>query len=281
MKTRFLLFLLFLSLAVPTGFGATLIFSGTAPSPTSDTISNFVGATFDAANIGGSGINADGGANNGGANDGTTYVSYNRPAQGQTFTTGTNPGGYTISSITVQAAGYTNNTATGSNTTAYSLANTSSTFRVRVGRLSGTTFIPYDVEYAASGSKDNPGVGSSANGSGVFLTFALKAPIVLQPNTVYAFDIGSSGDYFEMLGISTAAAGGTSPYSAGSAYISGSNGVPGGTITSEPGDRVFQVNLAAYTPPTPTPGAFSHPGLLNTEADFERMRTQVALGQEP
>ena len=273
--------LLMLLLSVASGFGATLTFGTSMPAGTSDTISSAVGAAFDAANIGGSNINADGGANNGAANDSTTYVSYNRPAQGQTFTTGTNAGGYTITSITVQAAGYTNNTATGSNVSAYSLGSTSSTFRVRVGKVSGSTLIPYDVEYAASGGKDNPGTGSSANGSGVYLTFTLKAPIVLQPNTVYAFDLGSSADYFEMLGISTAGAGGTSPYAAGTAYTSGSNGVPGGTITPQAGDRVFQVALAAYTPPTPTPGAFSHPGLLNTEADYERMRAQVALGQEP
>ena len=274
-----LLFTLILS--APGGFGATLTFGTSMPTAASDAVSSSVGAAFDAANIGGSNVNADGGANNGGANDSTTCVSYNRPAQGQTFTTGANAGGYTISSITVQAAGYTNNIASGSNVSAYSLASTSSTFRVRVGKVSGSTFIPYDVEYATSGGKDNPGTGSSVNGSCVYLNFALKAPIVLQPNTVYAFDIGSSADYFEMLGISTAAAGGTLPYTAGSAYTSGSNGVPGGTITPQAGDRVFQVNLTAYTPPTPTPGAFTHPGLLNTEADFERMRTQVALGQEP
>src|SRR5579862_9411424 len=221
MILRLKLLLLTFIVAAPGAFAATLTFSGTAPSPTSDAISNFVGAAFDAGNLGGSGTNANGGANNGTANDGTTYVANNQPAQGQTFTTGTNPGGYTITSITVQAAGYTNNIATGANVTAYSLASTSSTFRVRVGRLSGTTFIPYDVEYAASGGAGNPGVGSSANGSGVFLTFTLKAPFVLQPNTVYAFDLGTTGDYFEMLGISTAAAGGTSPYAAGTAYTSG------------------------------------------------------------
>src|SRR5579862_7277865 len=218
-KSRFLL--IWLILAAPAAFAATLTFGISAPAPAANAISNFVGAAFDADNIGGSGTNANGSPNNGAANDATTYVANNRPAQGQTFTTGTNPGGYTISSITVQAAGYTNNIATGSNDTAYSLASTSSTFVVRVGRLSGTTVIPYDVEYAASGGAGNPGVGSSANGSGVFLTFTLKAPFVLQPNTVYAFDLGTTGDYFEMLGISTAAAGGTSPYAAGTAYTSG------------------------------------------------------------
>ena len=270
-------------LVAPGVFGATLTFSTSAPTATANAISNFTGATFDADNVGGSGVNANGGANNGSANDATTYVSTSRPAQGQTFTTGTNPGGYTISSITVQAVGYSNNIASGANDTYYSLANTSSTFVVRVGQLNGTTIIPYDVEYAASGGSGNPGTGISADGSGLFLTFTLKAPFVLQPNTVYAFDIGTTGDYFEMLGISSAAiaATGTTAYTSGSAYISGINGALAATITPEAGERVFQVNLTAYTPPAPVAGAFLHPGLLNTAADFQRMRTNVALGIQP
>ena len=110
---------------------------------------------------------------------------------------------------------------------------------------------------------------------GVYLTFTFKAPFVLQPNTVYAFDIGTTGDYFEMLGIRDGASGGN-PYTAGTAYTSGANGVAAGAIATQTGDRVFQVNLTAYT--APAPGAFLHPGLLNTDADFERMRNNVALG---
>src|ERR1035437_3269581 len=126
MSSRFHLILLSLFLAAPGTFGATLTFGASAPSATADAISNFVGAAFDADNVGGSGVNANGSPNNGSANDGTTYVATDRPAQGQTFTTGTNPGGYTLSSITVRMQGYTNNTATGGNIGGYDLNDTTS-----------------------------------------------------------------------------------------------------------------------------------------------------------
>ena len=74
MKYRANLILLVLFLVAPGLFGATLTFSTSAPTATANAISNFVGATFDADNVGGSGVNANGGANNGAANDATTYV---------------------------------------------------------------------------------------------------------------------------------------------------------------------------------------------------------------
>ena len=120
-------------------------------------ISNWTAATFDADNVGGSGVNANGSPNNGAANDSTTYVTTDRPAQGQTFTTGSNADGYTLNAITVRMTGYTNNTASGYNVTYYDLNDTGSTFRIRVGRLSGATFIPLTQETAAAGGSDDNG----------------------------------------------------------------------------------------------------------------------------
>jgi fibronectin type 3 domain-containing protein len=257
---------------------AILSFSTSAPSAGAASISNWTGATFDADNVGGSGVNASGTPNNGPANDATTYVAGDRPAQGQTFTTGSNAGGYTLSAVTVRLPGYTNNVATGSAIGGYDLNDTSTILRLRVGRLSGSTFIPLSQETAAAGGSGNPGQGGTANGPGTYLTFTLKAPIVLSPNTTYAFDIGTNARYFELLGIRDAATGGN-PYSGGTAYTSGANGVATGTIATQAGERVFQVDLTNYTPPAA--GTFVHPGLLNTEADFERMRTNVALGVDP
>ena len=257
---------------------ATLTFGTSAPTGGAASISNWIGAAFDADNVGGSGVNANGSPNNGGANDGTTYVAGDRPAQGQTFTTGSHPGGYTLSAITVRMQGYTNNTASGGNIGGYDLNDTSSTFRLRVGRLGGATFIPLTQETAAAGGSGNPGQGAAANGPGTYLTFTLKAPIVLAPGTTYAFDLGTGGDYFEWLGIRDATTGGN-PYASGTAYTSGANGVAAGSITTQAGERVFHVDLAPHTPPAPD--VFVHPGLLNTEADFDFIRTKVALGEEP
>ena len=278
MKSRLLLIVFTLLLTVPGVFAATLTFGTSAPTATANAISNLTGATYDANNVGGSGANSNGGATTARPTMASPMWRA-RPAQGQTFTTGTNAGGYTLSSITVRMQGYTNNTASGSNIGDYSLSGTSSTFRVRVGRISGTTFIPYTIEYALSGGTGNPGTGGyrqrprhlpDLHAQGAVLFFSPTQSMVL---TLAPLQIISR------CSVSVTRPSGGNPYTAGTAYTSGSSGSGVGTITTQTGDRVFQVNLTAYTPPAA--GAFVHPGLLNTETDFERMRTNVALGVEP
>src|SRR5687767_328828 len=80
--------------AHPLSFSSTVSYSSSQPSASAASISNWTGAAFDAANIGGSGVNADGGTNNGLANDASTYVANNQPRQGQSYTTGSNANGY-------------------------------------------------------------------------------------------------------------------------------------------------------------------------------------------
>ena len=250
-------------------FNSTIDYLASQPSGGAPSIANWTGAAFDAANIGGSGVNADGGADNGTANDASTYVVDNGTAQGQTFTTGSNANGYEFTGVTVRMAGYTNNTATGSNVTSWNLNPTNGPIIVTVGKVSGTAHLPISQQNFMAGGTGHPGAGSSANGSGTYLNFNLPFVVHLDPNTTYSFDlsVARSGNTFELLGTSA------DPYASGTAFTRS-----GGTITPHSGDRVFQAHLtastAAYAP-------FTHPGALHTQADFDRMSAKVGASAQP
>jgi hypothetical protein len=260
----------------------TLTFSANPPTPDANSIYNWNGAAFDADNVGGSGTNANGSPNNGGANDAATYVASNQPAQGQTFLTGNATFGYELNSITVRVVGYTNNVATGNDNTFWNLGDTGSSFRIRVGKVNGTAFYPKVAEYATAGGSGNPGASNSANGPGTWLTFTFATPVRLDPNTLYGVDLGGGSGYFELLGIRDAAVGGN-PYTAGTAYTAGANGYGEFAVVPQAGERVFHLGLAAASGPVtpPAAGPIAHPGMLHTEADFERMRLKVAEGAQP
>ena len=106
MKLRLLLLLSLAFAGVlhahPITFNSTITYSAAQPPGGAASLTNWTGAAFDAANIGGSGVNADGGANNGVANDATTFVANNQPLQGQSVTTGSNANGYDVTSFTVK-----------------------------------------------------------------------------------------------------------------------------------------------------------------------------------
>jgi fibronectin type 3 domain-containing protein len=259
---------------------ATLTFNTAMPSDGTVVISNTTGAAFDADNVGGSGVNASGSPNNGAANDGTTYIASDRPAQGQTFTTGSNSGGYALNSITVRMQGYTNNIASGNSIGGYNLSSASNSIYVRVGQVDGTTLIPVICDIAYTGGSGNPGSGGTANGPGIYLTFTFAVPVILKPNTVYGFDLaGGNGPYCELLGIRNGATGGN-PYAGGTAYTSGASGWGNNTVTAQAGERVFRVAMTPYTATT-TNSTFVHPGLLHTQDDFDRMCNRVAHGADP
>ncbi|HHY83912.1 MAG TPA: hypothetical protein GYA07_00040 [Verrucomicrobia bacterium] len=251
-------------------------FSASPPRAGPNDVGNFVGASFDADNAGGSGINENGGPHNGTANDRFTCVAHGRPLQGQTFITGANPNGYDLVSFSVRVAGYSNNIATGDNGTAWDLDD-DAFFRIRIGEVrDGTNYFPLSHQYASVGGPGNPGQGRSANGPGVWMTFELDYPVRLDPNTLYGVDLGpvnGSSSHFEWLGIRDGATNGN-PFASGSAYISG----PGYfEIIPIEADRVFIAQLK----PAEAPFAFAHPGALHSEADFIRMSNKVAQAAQP
>jgi hypothetical protein len=256
--------------AHPLTFNSTVTYGSSPPAGGAASISNWSGAAFDAANIGGSGVNADGGANNGGANDASTYVANNQPRQGQSYTTGSHPNGYDLTAITARMAGYTNNTASGASQVAWDLHAHNGPVIVEIGKVDGTTFSTVLKQNFIMGGEGSPGAGSSVNGAGTYITFNLPSPVHLEPDTTYAFDftIGNgSGNYFEWLGIAA------DPYAGGSAYNR-----DGATLTPLAGDRVFQLHLTA---PAVSPAGFAHPGTLHTQVDLDRMTAKIAANAEP
>ena len=205
---------------------AVLSFSAGAPTVNGADISSFTGTTSDAGNV----LN--------GADPGT-YVANDQGAQGQTFTTGSNLGGYTLIALTLQHVNYS---------TFFNLNSTSSLFTVRVGTVAAGAFGSLASETAASGGPGNPGGFTNANGSSLFLTFTLATPLILSPNTVYGFDVGSNGSFFETNGINS------NPFAGGFAYSSGPNTGVGNSVATERtgGDRVFHADLAAVPEPSST-----------------------------
>lgn len=115
----------------------------------------------DIANLGGAIVSATGeNPNLGGLWD---YV--NRPAQGETFTTGSNAGGYTFNAVTLLS---TND-----------IVFPHVPFNVYVSSVSGTTA----TQIVADPSSNNVNIGV-----GDYITVTFAAPIHLNPNSVYAVD---------------------------------------------------------------------------------------------
>ncbi len=256
--------------AHPLSFSSTVTYSPAQPSGGAASVANWTGAAFDADNIGGSGVNADGGSDNGAANDDFTYVANNRPVQGQSFLTGSAPNGYELHSVTARMAGYTNNTASGSNVTSWNLNEHTGPILLSIVEISGTTRTMISRQLFKAGSTGTPGSGTSVNGSGDHITFELPFTTHLKPNTTYGFEIAignGSSNHFEWLGTRT------DPYADGTAYH-----YSGDTITPVAGDHVFQADMTALASPPPV---FAHPGTLHTQADLDRMKAKVDASEEP
>ena len=215
---------------------ATLIITANTPTPGPYDIYNFTGAPHDGVNV------SDGGAyTDGAANDVFTYVAGDRADQGQTFTTGTNTGGYELTTICLRHAGYTNNT----DLTWWAM-NSGATITVRITdpSLAGTTGFAMDTEtYITTGTEGWSGVQNSSNGDGDWVQITLSSPVALSPNKTYGFDVTSAttGAFFEWLGTTN------NVYSGGVAYNGSTLGQPDNTLNGLAGDRVFLVALSLNT----------------------------------
>ena len=190
-----------------------------------------------------------------GDNDALTYVAMDRASKGQSFTTGPNPGGYTIGSITIQNILWTNFLSNGT----WMTVPNGSTFDFRFGTISGVRLTPILTTNALySGSSLDMSGGS---GTGLYFTFNLSGAGLpaLSPNTTYFFEIAapaSSGEFFELQNTATNV---TSPpfpplYTKGAAFYGDTTGNldQSGVVNLPPygGEFAFDVSLQAKGGPS-------------------------------
>lgn len=236
MKSPGILAAAVLCLALPLR-AVTLTIINTAPAPGTNDIYNFAGAAHDGINVSDGSTYPDGAAN-----DAFTYVAGDRADQGQTFITGANSNGYTMTGVWLQHVGYTNNTVP-----TYWQMNSGSTITVRVTdpTLAGTAgFALHSETYTTTGNEGWSGAHNSTNGPGDWARFVFSSPVTLLPNKAYGFDVTSSNNsaFFEWLGVSN------NVYAGGVAYNGSTAGAPDNSMNSLTGDRVFLVSMTSGLP---------------------------------
>lgn len=156
---------------------------------------------------------------------------------GQSFTTSTNVGGYTMNSVSFK----TNSTQTGVATT------TAATFLVRIIEITGGdvasstyTTLATDTGHTFTGSY-------SQND---WITWTLNTPVALDANTLYGVDIRvvTGGT---TLAFASAMKAGSGGYTSGRFYDPGWGSTPSATINHTSGeDMMFHVDLVAIPEPT-------------------------------
>lgn len=233
-----------LGLALPT-YALTLALSTTAPTPGANDIYNFTGASHDGVNVGNGAAYA-----NGSANDVFTYVAGDRTDQGQTFTTGSNPDGYVVSTLWVQHVGYTNDTAL-----TWWRMNSGVPITARLtdpAQAGSAGFALHAETYTTTGAEGWAGTYNATNGDGRWVHLVLATPQTLQPNKTYGFDLtsGTTGAYFEWLGISN------NVFAGGSAYKGSTTGTADNALNALVGDRVFLIELAPVSPSDTVAGIY-------------------------
>jgi MYXO-CTERM domain-containing protein len=175
------------------------------------------------------------------------HVWSNRPLQGQTFTTGSNPAGYLLNSVTM-----VNEENTVSNNTA--------TFEVRIGTVLGTVFAQVGTETSNNAFSYVPND---------YITFNYTVPVALLPNTVYGFMWDTSGSGF------TTWNNANTEYPGGEAFSSGGGGVADDNNLVFRGlDREFHLDIDAIPEPSAT-----MLGLAGLAFLLRRRRSREGLGR--
>ena len=170
--------------------------------------------TIDGADI--AMLNAIGQSDPGG-NEG--HIWSNRPAQGQSFTTGSNFAGYWLNSITLQ----NEENSFGAN---------NAKFTLRIGSILGTTFSAFSTE-----TNSNSGLAYVPND---YITFTFANSILLNSNSLYGFEWDSNSKGF------TTWANHNSNYSGGEAFSS----YNGSNLIFRDVDRIFHADLTAVPEPS-------------------------------
>ncbi|MBN8460376.1 MAG: hypothetical protein J0M04_21315 [Verrucomicrobia bacterium] len=248
MNARIIAALAFAAFTTDGTFGAAITSMAATPYVGSEDISHLGNPASDTLNINGTG------AANTAENDASTYVANDRTTQGQTFTVS---GSGAINGIWVKHVGYT---ATLTNGTWSGLTD-GSTVSVRIHSVSGTvlTQIASETATVASGSGIGGGgqnwAGSGMDGTGKWLHLTFDTPVVLPAGGIYAFDLTSTGPWFELAGLEA----GT--YEGGAAFTTQNkndlstastfNGA-GPAADHGTGDRIFIVDIASTLPAIPT-----------------------------
>ena len=148
-----------------------------------------------------------------------------RPRQGQSFTTGSNPGGYTLSAITVRARVAQPSTI-------------SPNWELRVGSLDETgIFTPLVTETII-------GV-TIPNGNDNWVTWTLATPLDIAPNTTYGYDIYPDDRGYISLGEAADVLPDGSAFSSGSPGSTVYPASPPDPVTSHGNDRAFHIDLEA------------------------------------
>ena len=219
-KMQLIMAMMVVSVAA-TAPAAKVSFAAKAPVSGSDDVSNLTGANTESNNV------------NEGDHD-ATYIADDRPLQGQTFTIGTNAGGYQLRSVTLREVSFDT----------YALV-PDLTYTVRITRPADGKLLMLASETAkvtedAPGNMPNLGDGGDmGSGSGKFITFTLDEVVELKPNTTYGFDVsgGTVRHYWQWDGTDD------DVYRGGSAY----SVLAKGKMTERKGDHVFVVGMTART----------------------------------